>query len=35
LVGYLTFKGELIGILIKNKEIAKKEKFNFDILWKK
>jgi len=35
LVGYMSFKGELIGILIKNKDIAEKEKFNFDLLWEK
>jgi len=32
---YLTLKGELIGILIKSKEIAEKEKFNFQLLWEK
>jgi sugar-specific transcriptional regulator TrmB len=35
LVGYLSFKGELIGIVIRNKDIAEKEKFNFDLLWEK
>lgn len=34
LVAYLTLKGELSGIMIKNKEIAEKELFNFHILWK-
>jgi len=33
-VGYVTLKGDLTGILIKNKEIADKERFNFDLLWK-
>lgn len=35
LVGYISYKGELIGILIKNKDIAEKEKFNFDLIWNK
>ncbi len=34
LTAYLTLKGELSGILIKNKEIAEKELFNFNTLWK-
>ncbi len=31
-VGYITLKGELIGMLIQNKEIAEKELFNFKML---
>jgi sugar-specific transcriptional regulator TrmB len=34
MVGYLTLRGELTGILIKNKEIADNEKFTFELLWK-
>lgn len=34
LVAYITFKGELTGILVKNKDVAEKEKFNFDLMWK-
>jgi sugar-specific transcriptional regulator TrmB len=34
LVGYYSFKGDIVGVLIKNKEIAEKEKFNFEMLWK-
>lgn len=32
-VAYFSFKGEIIAILIKNEEIVKKEKFNFNLLW--
>jgi len=32
--GYLTLKGELTGVLIKSKEIADMERFNFERLWK-
>lgn len=34
IVSYTTFKGELISVVINNKEISEKEKFNFDMLWK-
>lgn len=34
-VAYLIFSGELSGVLIRNSEIARKEKFNFDLLWNK
>jgi sugar-specific transcriptional regulator TrmB len=34
LVAYLAFGGELTGILIKNKDIVNKEKFNFNQIWK-
>ncbi len=34
LVGYVTLRGELTGVLIKSKEIAEKEGFNFNLLWK-
>jgi len=34
LVGYYSLKNELTGVLIKNKEIAQKERFNFELLWK-
>jgi len=33
LVAYFAFKGELSAVLIKNKEIAQKERFNFNMLW--
>ncbi len=33
LVAYLSLSVELVGVLIKNKEIAGKERFNFDMLW--
>lgn len=33
LISYTTFKGDIISIAIKNKEIAEKEKFNFNNLW--
>lgn len=32
-VAYLTFSGELVGVLIKNKDVADKERLNFEILW--
>lgn len=32
LVSYITFKGELVSVLIRNKEIADKEMFNFNNL---
>lgn len=32
-VSYTTFKGDLISVVLKNKEIAEKEKFNFEMLW--
>ncbi len=31
---YIAEKGQLIGVLIKNKEIAEKERFNFELMWK-
>jgi sugar-specific transcriptional regulator TrmB len=34
-VAYLIFKGQIIGVLINNKQIAEKEKFNFEQLWRK
>jgi sugar-specific transcriptional regulator TrmB len=35
LVAYITGDKEILGILIKNKNVVKKEKLNFEILWKK
>lgn len=32
-VSYTTFKGEVVAVVIKNKEIANKERFNFGGLW--
>lgn len=33
LISYTTFKGDVMSIMIKNKEIAEKERFNFNNLW--
>jgi sugar-specific transcriptional regulator TrmB len=33
-VSYGMFKGEIIGIVIKSKELVDKERFNFEMLWK-
>jgi len=33
LLGYFVSGVEPVGILIKNKDIVEKEKFNFEILW--
>ncbi|MEM4271756.1 MAG: helix-turn-helix domain-containing protein [Candidatus Pacearchaeota archaeon] len=35
LVSYTTFKGDLVAVVIRNKEIADKEKLNFEQLWRR
>ena len=33
-VSYGMFRGDIIGVVIKNKEVVEKERFNFEMLWK-